>query len=243
METFGPGTAEAGTAAMTVAAAYHNAGDFAASEPWYALSLEHRKKVLDPHDRELAISYTKVARCALFRGDHAAAQENFDRAKAIFAYILEHRTCEPEDAYPYYYGLVLMEEARLFMAQGRYEEALAQSRQSYEVLMACYERDKGDLHFPLVDMGKCCSALGQYDEAEEYLRRARALDEELMGPKCLTALETREAMADNTLRRGDRERARQLYSEMEVELEGDFGPDTPTVRRLREKREAAERAD
>ena len=121
---------------------------------------------------------------------------------------------------------------------GAIKKALAQSRFADEVMIAGGETGRSDRHYTLVDMGTIQSLLGNFDAAEDLLRQAAALDEELLDPKCTAAIETKEAIADNCLRRGDRETARQLYSDLELELEKDFGPDYDKVVELRDKRTA-----
>ena len=238
MKEYGDGTEEAGDAAFGVATSYFNAGLEAESDPWYELCLTNREKALDAHDRQLAVAHTKVARNYLRIRDFAGSHAHFDKAVEIFDYIIEHKAFDTPGPYPYYYGAMLMEQSRLFLAEGDLERALEQSRFADSVFIAAGEKGRSDRHYTLVDMGTINSLLGNYDAAEELLRQAAALDEELLDPKCTAAIETKEAVADNCLRRGDAEKARQLYSDLEMELEKDYGPDYYKVAELRKKREA-----
>jgi tetratricopeptide (TPR) repeat protein len=221
-----------------VATSYFNAGREEEADPWYDRCLAIREKVLDPHDRLLAVIQTKIGRNRLRVRDFAASHAHFDNAVEIFDYIIAHKDFDTPGPYPYYYGAMLMEQSRLFLAEGDLEKALVQSRFADEVMIAGGETGRSDRHYTLVDMGTIQSLLGNFDAAEDLLRQAAALDEELLDPKCTAAIETKEAIADNCLRRGDRETARQLYSDLELELEKDFGPDYDKVVELRDKRTA-----
>ena len=235
VKEFGSETDEAALAAMYVAAAFHNAGRYAEAEPWYVTALEIRKKVLDPDDVELATSWSKVARCGIFRGDFAAAEEGFREARRILDRNLEAGNVLPGYKYPRYYGAVLLENGRLLMAEGRFEEALEMSKKTMEVFVECDQL--ANIQFVWVDRGSCLSQLGRYDEAQECFEKAYKINLELNGHASMSTVKTRESMADNLRLKGDEEGARAIYSELELDLEQDFGAENPQVTRLREKKE------
>lgn len=240
LQHFGPDSEESGNAATWLAGAYHNGGDNESAEPYYKLGLEHRLAGTDPHSIDIAVSYTKVGRCAFFRGAYEEAWDYYHKADETFQYIIEHHTYSPEKKYPPHYGDLVVEMERLYMAEGEYEKALELCQYSYDIFYSVYGQEITNSEYSLVDMGICYSALERYDEAQTYLNRALELNLRLNGEASVQTVRTREAIADNSLRRGQQEEARQLYLKLEMDLERDFGPDNPQVRRLRKKREALE---
>lgn len=240
LDHFGPDSVESGNAATWLAGAYHNGGDNESAEPYYKLGLEHRLACMDPNCVEVAVSYTKVGRCAFFRGDYDEARIWYAKADAAFRYILEHHTFDPNQKYPGNYGDFIVELERLHMAEGDYEKALELCQYSYDIFYSVHNKEITNSEYSLVDMGMCYSALGDYAKAEEYLNRALELNIAMNGEASVQTVRTREALADNCLRRGDREQAGKLYLKLEMDLERDFGSDNPQVRQLREKRERME---
>ena len=137
-------------------------------------------------------------------------------------------------------GDTVVEIERLYMEQGEYEEALKYCQKSYDYFFAREQKEVANNEYSLVDMGICHSALGHYDKADEYLNRALKLNITINGEASRQTVRTREAIADNYLARGDRERARSLYGQLELDLERDFGPENPQVVHMREKKEKLE---
>lgn len=238
LREFGPGSEQAGSAAMWLAGAYHNSGDNDSAEPYYRLGLEHRLASIGPDAKDVGVAYSKLGRCAYLKHDFDAARDYLDKAMGVFQrmYDAAEDDAGRENA-RWHSGDTVVEIERLYMEQGDYETALEYCKESYDIFYAHKNCEITNSEYSLVDMGICCSALGRYEEAEEYLRRALELNIRLNGEASVQTVRTREAIADNVQRKGDLEKAHRLYVQLELELERDFGADNPQVRQLREKRE------
>lgn len=81
----------------------------------------------------------------------------------------------------------------------------------------------------------CRSMLGEYGKAEEHLEAALEINLLRNGRKSLQTMRTREAIADNTLRGGNVPLAKKQYAQLEMDMETDFGENSPRLLALREK--------
>lgn len=241
LREYGPDTEQAGTAATYLAGAYHNSGDNASAEPYYLEGLNYRLAALGPDHMDVGISYGKLGRCAYLRHDFALAREYLEKGIGVFRR-LEEAAATPEDKARVRWrsGDTLVEIERMYMEQGDYEKALACCRESYDAFFVLKNEEITNSMYSLVDMGICCSALGRFDEADGYLKRALEINEAMNGKVSLQTARTREAIADNLLHKGDRAQAARLYLELELDLEKLLGPDNPQVVHIRGKREALE---
>lgn len=242
LREFGPDSEQAGFAATWLAGAYHNSGDNDSAEPYYQLGLKHRLASVGPDDKEVGVSYSKLGRCAYLKHDFDAARDYLDKAMGVFQRLYDAAADDAgrENA-RWHSGDTVVEIERLYMEQGDYETALRYCQESYDIFYAHNNCEVTNSEYSLVDMGICCSALGRYEEAEEYLKRALDLNIRLNGAASVQTVRTREAIADNCRRKGDLEKAHRLYVQLELELERDFGADNPQVRQIREKRESFSR--
>lgn len=226
LQEFGPNSVEAGDAATWLAGAYHNSGDNIAAEPYYRLGLEHRLASIGSDTEDVAISYSKLGRCAYLRHDFVSAKEYLETAMEIYEHL---------DA-TILSGDTVVEIERMYMEMGDYSTALVYAQESYDVFLKRYGREVTNSAYSLVDIGICCSVLGRYSEAEQYLSRALELNIKFNGQISVQTVRTREAIADNAQRCGDSNRACQLYRELELDLEKDFGSENPQVLHIQEKR-------
>lgn len=239
LREFGPNSEQAGNAATWLAGAYHNSGDDVSAEPYYQLGLEHRLASIGPDDAEVGISYSKLGRCAYLRHDFPAARTALDSAIGVFQRLYDAADDDAGRALARWHsGDTVVEIERMYMELGEYETALAYCQKSYDIFFEHEGHEITSSEYSLVDMGICCSALGRYAQAEGYLQRALELNIRLNGEASRQTARTREAIADNCLRKGEAERARSLYLQLELELERDFGAENPQVRQIRSKREA-----
>lgn len=183
-----------------------------------------------------------LRRCAYLKHDFDAARDYLDKAMGVFQRLYDAAADDAgrENA-RWHSGDTVVEIERLYMEQGDYETALRYCQESYDIFYAHNNCEVTNSEYSLVDMGICCSALGRYEEAEEYLQRALDLNIRLNGEASVQTVRTREAIADNFRRKGDLEKAHSLYVQLELELERDFGADNPQVRQIREKRESFSR--
>ena len=238
---YGPASVEAGDAARFLAGAYHNGGDNESAEPYYQRALEHYLACPEPDDGVLGTIYSKLGRCAYFEHQYSEALALLDKAMEAKQRLID-RTVDPKlkNLYTYHTGDIIVEYARMYMEQGDYATALPYAEKSYDVFLLMDGTEIPNSAYSLVDMGICSSNLGNFRKAEEYLDRALALNIRFNGQASVQTVRTREAIADNAMRKGDREAARRMYMELELDLEQDFGPANPQVRSIREKRKAAE---
>lgn len=243
LREYGPNTVQAGTAATYLAGAYHNSGDNGSAEPYYLEGLEHRLAVLGPDAKDVGISYSKLGRCAYLRHDFELAKDYLEKAIGVYRRLEENAPTPEEQADIHWRsGEILVEFERMYMEQGEYEKAMAYCQESYD---AYFSREGAEITsnmYSLVDMGICCSALGRYDEADGYLNRALEINVAMNGAVSLQTARTREAIAENYLRKGDRAQAARLYLELELDLEKMLGLDNPQVVHIRTKWEQADRA-
>lgn len=222
-------------AARAVAGAYFNAGDEKNAEPYYYLGLEHMLKKPEESYLELGFLYEKVGRCAYSGGDYQKAKEHLDNAIKSFALALER---EESNAKPIHYNDTYVQYARMYMAMGDYETAIAYSQKSYDLLIQERGEEVTSSGYCLSDMGICHSYLGNFEKAAQYLQRALELNIRFNGEASMVTVRTRESIADNLARQGDVEAAKSAYLRLEMEMEKSFGSSCPQVQRLKEKREA-----
>lgn len=239
LEEYGPNTAEAGNAATWLAGAYHNSGDDINAEPYYLEGLNHRIAALGPYDKLVAVSCSKLGRCAYKKKDFETSKKYLDQAMDIFDRLVD--ACETEEEknqVHFHSGDTVVEIERMYMEQGEYEKALEYCQLSYQYFFYHTGEIITNHEYSLVDMGICYSNLGKYQEAEKYLNEALDLNITLNGVASLQTVRTKEALADHYRLKGDFEEASRRYLELEMELERDFGETNPQVIALRKKREA-----
>lgn len=239
IKTFGPNTFEAGMAARAYAAAYHNGGNDDAAEPYYRLSLEHQRNAPNKTYKEMGIILNRVGRCARRNGDYGEAKSLLDESLEALLY---QYSIDPEDTLagdPLHNCIAntYVELERLYMAMGEYEVALAYCQKAYDQFYTWKGKEIVSSGYCLSDFGKCYTALGDYQKAEHYLQRATDLFEELVGTTHVDAVYAREALGDNYLAMGDTGKAKAYFTQLELELEKDYGENSPLVQRIRQKAE------
>lgn len=233
---YGPDSVKTGDAARYLAGAYHNGGDDQSAEPYYKLALEHYLASVGPDDHVVAVTCSKLGRCAYLKQNYEEALEYLNRSLEIDRRIID-RLEDPSQKklYTFRTGDTVVEFERLYMAKEDYTTALKYAKESFDIFFLKDGTEIPNHAYSLVDMGICYSKLGQFREAEEYLNRALALNIKFNGQASIQTMRTREAIADNALAKGDRELARSLYLQLELDLEKDFGPTNHQVLRLKQK--------
>lgn len=233
---FGETSMEASRAALANAAAYYNAGDRMSAEPWYKASLEIQLANGGAPTADLAQTYMRVGRSAFYnRNDYAETQKYYDRSMDVFEELIRNNDIKEGKKYPEQYEDLFAEIERLRMAEGKYEEALELCRRSYEISCANNGVDNSSCVYSLVDMGICYSMLGRYDEAEKHLLHALEINLKNNGKSSMQTARTREALANNEVRRGDYSHAREIMSDLFMDLEKYFGPDSPLTVQVRDE--------
>lgn len=240
IKTFGPNTFEAGMAARAYAAAYHNGGNDDAAEPYYRLSLEHQRNAPNKTYKEMGIILNRVGRCARRNGNYAEAKALLDESLEALLY---QYSIDPEDSLagdPLHNCIAntYVELERMYMAMGEYETALEYCQKAYDQFYTWKNKEIVSSGYCLSDFGKCYTALGDHRKAEQYLQRAVDLFEELIGITHVDAVYAREALGDNYLAMGDTEKAKAYFTQLELELEKDYGENSPLVQRIRQKADA-----
>ena len=235
---FGNNDPKSGTAALYLAGACHNSGNERNAEEWYRTALSHFESCPSDHDAEIAQCSFKVGRCILSRGDIAAAEPFYEKAGAIYEKLLTEKAYPGGRRYPSYYGDYVMECERLEMAKGNYDAALELCRRSCAIYHDVFGEKSTNSACSLVDMGICRSMLGECAEAQKLLEAALEVNLLHNGRTSIQTVRTREAIADNSLRRGDVSSAKRQYAELEMDLETDFGEGNPRLAALRKKTES-----
>ena len=238
LEHFGGETQEAGLAAYYLGTAFHNSGDEAQAEEWYKEALKHWQASLPADDSNLAVVTMKIARSARLRGDLREADELYRASGKIYGQLLTRPETWPEgDDSPPYYRDYLVELERQAIAEQRYEDALILCRRNHELIQKAHGEENAALIYTYTDLGICCSMLGQYGQADEYLQQALRISRNIIGENSIQTFRVRESIADNCLRRGNREQARKLYIQLELDAEKALGEHAPVTERIRGKRE------
>lgn len=237
LQEYGADSMQAATAARWLGGCYYNAGDEGSAMPYYILAAEHHEAAPDKDLIELGITYSKVGRCAYLRHRFEEARHYLEKSLATFdAVTPENETergdliCGIGDTYVCY--------QRMYMEMEDYAAALRYCQKSYDTFLTKTGSEITNCVYSLVDMGICYSCLGNYAQAERYLRRALELNISLNGQTSMVTARTREAIADNDLRQGKIGSAQKLYLALELDFEKNYGPENPQVIRLRNKRES-----
>ena len=125
LEHFGSNTVQAGRMAMDLAGAYYNAGDIVSAEIYYKESLEHRLASLETEEDELqlAVSYSKMGRCAYLRHKFDEAKKYLEQALDIY-FCLDPEASRENNCYSKKCGDTVVEIERMYMEMGEYEKAL-----------------------------------------------------------------------------------------------------------------------
>ena len=232
---FGENAVETGEAAMSLAGAYHNAGDDKTAEGWYKRSLAVMRQNAAEPTAVLAKGYMKVGRCACLNGKYQEAKEYYDRAMKVYQKLIEKNIVDPISGKPEQYEDLHVEIERLLIAEGKFEEALKVCQISLDMYNEEYGEDNTNAAYCLVDMGICCSMLGRYEEAEKHLLHALRLNKQKNDKASIQTARTTETMADNELRRGNVKKAGEILSDLYIDLETNFGSDNPLTVRIGEK--------
>ena len=235
LKEFGDGGYQPAHAALAVGNAYFNAGRDREADPWFSLALEHIRKRPEDSFLELGLCCQKTGRSAYQTGDFGKAKEYLDLSMEYFTQAIRRQ--EP-GANPMYYNDTYVQTARMYIAMGDYETAIAYSQKSYDLLLRERGEEVTSSAYALSDMGICHSYLGNYEKAAEYLQKALELNIRFNGEASMVTVRTRESIADNLARKGDAEGAKSAYLRLELEMEKSFGESCPQVQRLRQKREA-----
>ena len=217
-----------GMAASLLGGDYYNSGDQINAEPYYETGLESQLAAITEESSDadwgnLARAYQQVARCARYAG-------NYEKSEKLFLKSLDIN--ESRNVFMYY-GAGLLETSELYVLTGDYEKALGYAAKSVDLIDRLGTRP--DTAIALKQEGKCLTAMGRYDEAEDRLNRALALSLEYNGERHRQTFTAKEAMADLKFAMGDTEGAAEIYTQLQLEMERDFGEDNPSVRELKEK--------
>lgn len=238
LKEFGPNTLEAGNAATWLAGAYHNSGDDISAEPYYLEGMNHRIAVLGDDQVDVAISLSKLGRCAYKRRDFETAKSYLDRAMKIWDHHIDNCSNPDEkNTLIFRSGDTVVEVERMYMEMEQYEKALEYCHMSYDRFLHKDGSIITNHEYCMVDLGICHSHLGQYDEAEKHLNQALELNINLNGEASVQTVRTKEAIADLYRLKGNTEEAAKRYLDLEMALERDFGETNPQVIALRTKRE------
>ena len=222
-----------GMAASLLGGDYYNSGDNANAEVYYEIGLECQLAAISETSSEadwgnLSRAYQQVARCARYAGKYEKSKELFEKSLQIN----EGRNINM------YYGSGLMEYGELYYSMGEYEKALVYINKSMDVIKA--SNSMPDLAIVLKQIGRCLTGLGRYDEAEKILRQSVEMNIEYNGERHRQTFNAKEAMADLMFAKGDRKEAANMYMQLQLDMERDFGENNPHVLEFRRKCEMAQ---
>ena len=196
---YGDGHQLTGEAELRLAAAYFNAQDYEAADPWYRQACETLsacQKWDDGYEKALSEAHQKVSRLCRARRDYEKAQEHIGRAIRYMEQYnlrlaaqrgLHVETLEELPALPAGLGLAfcLLDGGKICLRTGRLEEAEAYGKQAEAVLarderapwlltesFAVTERDKYTLEL-LTRSGRTREALALAERMLAYAARTR----------------------------------------------------------------------
>ncbi len=220
--------------ARSVAGAFYNSGDAAGAREYYFKALEHILKKPEESYTELGFAYQKTGRCAYQSGDYALAQTHLNASLDAFAQAVRmgesHTPVTNVDTY--------VELARMYMAQGAYDEAIGYARKSYDLFYAWKGCEVTSSAYPLHILGTCYSNLGEYEKAEHYLQRALELNLQFNGQASMITAQTRETIAENLARQGRTPEARRALIQLQLDVEKHFGVQCPYSLRIQHRIDA-----
>ncbi len=233
--SFGEASIQSATAALYLAGSFHNGGDELTAEGWYKTALANFLSCPERNDADIAQCMVKVGRSALYRGDIESAEEYYKKAEKIYENLLALGCNSTNSKYPKDYGNFVMELERLEIAKGNYDKALTLCNKSYMIYNEAFGEKNSNSAYSLVDMGLCCSGTGKYEDANRYFEMALEINLLRNGRRSIQTVRTRESIAENVGRSGNVEEAKKLLTNLEMDMETDFGPDNPYLKALREK--------
>jgi tetratricopeptide (TPR) repeat protein len=220
-----------GIAANWLGGCYHNSGDDLHAAPYYEEGLENQlKNIREDSDyaewNELGSVYQKVGRCAYMAGDFKKSKACFDEARRIGS-----EKCDQKG----YYCNALLETGCMYEAMGDYEQAVPYLQASRELYDKMSGSENPNSACSLTNIGKCCTRMGRYEEAEKALAEALRLNIKFNGTDNRQTFWAKEAIADLALTRGNKAEALEMYQELEVEMSQCFGERSTDLKAIREK--------
>lgn len=229
MKEYGQHTLQAAFSARWLAGTYYNAGDFDTAEIYYKEALEHHKHSVEKDYTEYGLIYGKVGRCAYMHKDFEESKRCLDKALELLQISLEVENNETTNAE---IGNIYVEMQRMYIEMEEYDLALEYCQKSYDIIYSRFNKEITNCVYSLTDMGICYSRLKQFEKADYYLQRALDLNIRINGEASLVTERSKEAICENELNKGNIEKAKQLYLQLELELEKYFGNDNPEVIRI-----------
>lgn len=220
-----------GLCARTLGGCYYNSGDDKNAQPYYELGLEMEQKgITDDSPEEdwvkLATSYQKVGRCAYTNGNYEQSTFYLEESLRLFT---------EKVPTPHTEGDTLTELERLYIAKEDFETALVWCEKSLDCFQKRYCKEVPNMAYSYTDFGKCYTSLCRYDEAEKALREALRINTKFHGEHSRQTFFAKEALADLFFLKQEHKMAEQLYTELMLQMEQDFGFRNPMVCKLKEK--------
>ncbi len=261
---FGPGSLQAGLGATYCAAAYYNAGDWAAAGPWYEESFKHQligAGLLDEGGDISSVLYsepdrakldklpanvleqlyaicTRIARNHVILGNYDKAQKAFDLAEVYADARLPMGNYSYERNHPGWYAGIFLEKTRMYLAQERWEDAYNESNKTLALMEDDLEYEEANMAFPMIYMIKACSHLGRFEEADRWLEQGREIVGRLIGENSRSAFHMRDAEAEKLLLSGRKAEGISVLTTLVLDMEKHLGVNSPETAEMRSKLEA-----
>ena len=263
LQEFGAGSLEAGLGATYTAGAYYNSGDWKSAGPWYELSFKHQlinvgladetadiddvlKTAPDPAKldaldgntlEQLYAVCTRIGRTNTFEGRFDKAEQALDLCMRYADIRISKGNFPFGRKHPGWYGGILQERERLYLAEEKWQESYEQAKSTCELLNDDIEREEANLPFSLINMGRALSHLGRFDEAEASLNQAKEIIYRLLGEHSRSAFTVRDAIADKLILENHVDEGLSMLRLLELDLEKYMGENNPETIRIREKLE------
>lgn len=264
LKEYGPANMITGFVAKSLAGAYYNGGREAESVAWYEQGLNCMLAAEPGDNEDLAMSYSKVARCYTWKFcfDADKAKEYFDIALQMRVRLYEKMKADPAASpgwvnryrdYTVEIAKTRIEETRLEIGRmyqqfGEYETALQYAQAYLESMRDYFQEYKSNQAYALFDIGVCKFNLGlqnkgkdetqaeqYFAQAEESLNAALAINVEMRGELANDTIDNQECLGDLYAERGRYGEASNAYMAVVSMLEKLYGPECDRVQKVKEK--------
>lgn len=264
IKEYGESSMATGFVAKSLAGCYFNSRREQDSVKWYEQGLNCMLKSNCGDNEDLAMAYSKVARCYTwpFNLNREKAEEYFDIALKM-RLRLKDVLCDEKATPPEWFNLYrkynleiaetriaenYMEMGRMYQQFGDYAKALEYAEKYEEAMRGFSENDSSGYAYALYDIGVCklniglekkkaspCEAEADFAEAEEKLLAALKINLKMRGELANDTIDNQEILGDLYASTERYGDASNAYMAVISMLEKLYGPECEGIERVKEK--------
>ncbi len=264
LKQYGQASMITGFVAKSLAGAYFNSRREAESVQWYEQGLNCMLLAEEGDNEDLAMAYSKVARCCTweFSFDADRAKEYFEIALQMRERLYGKMKADPANSpgwvnryreYTVEIAKTRIEETRLEIGRmyqqfGEYETALEYAQTYLENMRDYFKEYKSNEAYALFDIGVCKFNIGKknkqsnraqaeldFAQAEESLNAALAINIEMRGELANDTIDNQECLGDLYAEMGRCGEASNAYMAVVSMLEKLYDPECEQIQRVKEK--------